>query len=278
MIFIGMIEIVHQEGNRQNMSHGIGVILALGILSFFACVPPLAAGTDLERLIARLDQIRIPAQAVTATLEIRQPSKPSEPPQVFKTFTQVGGSDSRRVTAALMVCTAPQKDAGKRFLFREEDCWFYDPKAKRPARIPPGQMWSQPMSSDSPNWRLAEDFSAAPTGREEIVCGDGVKRKCTVIDFVPTAVGFPAPAKMRYWVDDSGRYWRVEHFTASGRLFKTIDNIRYARMQGSDRVTGMRIRSGSETADVTISDVVARPSPQDWFEPDKLPIIVPALE
>ena len=273
-----MIESAHQKGNRQNICHGIGVILAFGILCFFACVPPLAAGTDLERLIARLDQIRIPAQAVTATLEIRQPSKPEEPPQVFKTFTQVAGSDSRRVTAALMVCIAPQKDAGKRLLFREEDCWFYDPKAKRPARISPGQMWSQPMSSDSPNWRLAEDFSAVPAGREEVLCGDGSKRNCTMIDFVPATKGFPSPARMRYWVDDLGRYWRAEHFTASGRLFKTIDNVRYARMSGAERVAGLRIRTGAEIADVTVSDMVVRTSPIDWFDPEKLQLIAPRSE
>ena len=273
-MFNGLIAMKTQKENRRKSQPGARAGFVLGFLAFFFFIELAAAGADLDRLVARLDQLRIPAQAVAARLEIRQPSKPSEPPQIFKTFTQVAGGDSRRATAALMVCIAPAKDAGKRLLFREDDCWFYDPKAKRPARVAPAQMWSQPMSSDSPNWRLAEDFSATAIGREEILCGDGAKRSCTVIEFVPAAKGFPAPAKMRYWVDDSGRYWRVEHFAASGRLFKTIDAIRYARMAGAERVAGMRITSGAEIADVTIVDMAARKSPQDWFEPDKLPAIV----
>ena len=268
---------MHENENSRGLclsiQQGAGAIVALALIAFLSCTHALSAGTDLDRLVSRLDQIRIPFQAVAATLEIRQPSKPSEPPQVFKTFTQVAGGDSRRATAALLVCSAPPKDAGKRLLFREEDCWFYDPKAKHPTRISAGQMWSQPMSSDSPNWRLAEDFSATSAGREEILCGDGATRKCAVLDFVPANKGVSAPAKMRYWIDDAGRYWRVEHFTASGRLFKTIDNIRYARMVGSERVAGMRIRTGSETVEVTVSEMAARTSPKDWFEPDKLPFI-----
>ena len=235
----------------------------------------LPASPDLDRLVARLDQIRIPVQGVTAMLEIRHPSKLSEPPQIFKTFTQVDGVDDRRATAALMVCSAPPKDAGKLLLFREGGCWFYDPKAKHPTRISAGQMWSQPMSSDSLNWRLASGFLAILFSREEIMCCDGVSRNCAVIEFVPATKDVSAPAKMRYWVDDSGRYWRVEHFTASGRLFKTIDNIRYERMAGGERVSGMRIQSGAEIVEVAISKMTIRASPQDWFEPDKLPLIKP---
>ena len=257
-------------------SRWIRTSLTLGLLTFCTCSQVVSAGTELDRLVACLDQIRIPPQSVAATLEIRQPSKPAEPAQTFKTFTQVAGGDSHRTTAALMLCTAPPKDAGKRLLFRDDACWFYDPKAKHPTKVPPAQMWSQPMSSDSPSWRLKEDFTATQAGRENILCGDGTKRNCTVIEFVPSAKGFPAPAKMRYWVDDSGRYWRVEHFTASGRLFKTIDHIRYARVLGADRVAAMRICSGAETAEVTITDMVARKSPPDWFDPEKLPLVMPS--
>ncbi|MEI8312871.1 MAG: hypothetical protein WCH98_19150, partial [Verrucomicrobiota bacterium] len=64
-------------------------------------------------------------------------------------------------------------------------------------------------------------------------------------------------------------------FTASGRLFKTIDNVRYGRVMGADRAVAMRIRSGPETAEATFSGTEARSSPRVWFEPDGLAQIPP---
>ncbi|MCX6969816.1 MAG: outer membrane lipoprotein-sorting protein [Verrucomicrobia bacterium] len=245
--------------------------------SFFIGSVPLAADTGLKGLIARLDQIRIPGRDLASELEIRHYPKPAQPPETsaFRLFTRISGEPGRQNIATLMICTAPPRDAGKRILFRDDACWFFDPHAKRPVKISAAQMWSQPMASDSPNWRLAEDFSAESAGREEIVCGDGVTRRCSVIDFVPVSKAMPAPARMRYWVDDSGRYWRVEHFTAGGRLFKTIDNIRYGRVLECERVASMRIRSGPETAEATFSGIEARTSPRAWFEPDGLAQIPP---
>ncbi|MEI6033584.1 MAG: outer membrane lipoprotein-sorting protein [Verrucomicrobiae bacterium] len=245
----------------------------LALLAIWAS--SLFAGTDSSGLVARIDRIRIPSQSSVSTLEIRHSAKPSQPPETstFKVYSWVSQEPGRKKISTLMICSAPPKDVGKRILFQDEACWFFDPHAKRPVRISAAQMWSQPMAFDSPNWRLGEDFSATPAGGEAILCGDGVTRTCSVIDLVPIAGAASAPARMRYWLDDSGRYWKVEHYTASGRLFKTIDNIRYERVLEAERAVGMRIRSGSESAEATISGVAARTSPREWFEPDGLPLI-----
>lgn len=233
------------------------------------------ADQSLEVLVARLDRIRIPAQSCTATIVVSRPDRPGEAAQAFKSFTRVTGSGPGQQTSALLVCTAPAKDAGKRLLFTPDSCWFHDPKAKNPVRISPGQLWSQPASADSPNWRLAPDFSATAAGREEIACEDGVKRVCTVVDFTPRSGSLAAPALMRYWVGDDGRYWRAEHYTAGRRLLKTIDNLRYAHALGAERVTAMRIRAGSETAEVAISGLASKTCPAEWFEPANLPLVQP---
>jgi len=244
---------------------------------FLLCAPRLFADTGWTGLIARLDQIRIPGKDAVSALEIRHEPKPSQPPEIsaFKLYTRISEEGGKRQVSTLMICVGPPKDSGKRILFQDEACWFFDPRAKRPVKISPAQMWSQPMAFDSPNWRLAEDFSATPAGREAIPCGDGVTRNCAVIDFEPVSRALSAPARMRYWVDDAGRYWRVEHFTASGRLFKTIDNVRYERVMGAERAVAMRVRSGPETAEATFSGIEARTSPRGWFEPDGLPQIPP---
>ena len=267
----------HAMNTGHPPRHSIGRVAALMLLVFLFCHPSLLADTDLRGLIVRLDKIRIPGRDVASKLEIRHSPKPAQPPETsaFQLYTRVSGEPGWQKVATLMICAAPPKDAGKRILFLDEACWFFDPHAKRPAKISPAQMWSQPMAFDSPNWRLAEDFSATPAGREEILCGDGVTRNCAVIDFVPASKAMPAPARMRYWVDDIGKYWRIEHFTASGRLSKTIDDIRYERVMGSERAVGMRVRSGPETAEATFSGIEARTSPRGWFEPDGLAQIPP---
>ena len=259
----------------RHSRYPFAALLLLAIFLFYA--PRLFAGSDLAGLIARLDQIRIPGKDATSTLEIRHEPKPAKLPEIstFKLYTRISEEGGKREVSTLMICLSPPKDSGKRILFQGEACWFFDPRAKRPIKISPAQMWSQPMAFDSPNWRLAEDFSAAPAGRETIPCGDGVTRICAVIDFAPVARSLTAPARMRYWVDDTGRYWRVEHFTASGRLFKTIDNVRYERVMGAERAVAMRIHSGPETAEATFSGIEARTSPRVWFEPDGLPQIPP---
>ncbi len=237
------------------------------------CVLARAADPALDDLVARLDRIRIPSQPCAAMIEISRPDRPGEPAQVFKSFTRVSGNASARQTSALLLCTEPPKDAGKRLLFTADSCWFHDPRARNPVRISPGQLWSQPSSADSPNWRLASDFTAAVAGHEEITCGDGAKRTCTVVDFVPRSASLAAPALMRFWIDDKGRYWRAEHYTAGRKLIKTIDNVAYAGAPGMQHVAGMRIRAGSETAEVKVTGVTGKASPDEWFDPRSLPTI-----
>ena len=245
-------------------------IASAAVLLIAAIPAGRAADAALEDLVSRLDRVRIPARSCAATIEISRPDRPGEPTQVFRSFTRVDGSGAGRRTSALLVCAAPAKDAGKVLLFTPDACWFYDPKAKNPARLSPGQLWSQPASADSPNWHLATDFSAAPAGREEIVCGDGARRACAVIDFAPRLASLAAPALMRYWVGDDGRYWRAEHYTAGRRLAKTIEGVTYGGGAGATHVAGMTIRSGPEAAGVRVIRMVAKESPAAWFEPAAL--------
>ena len=245
-------------------------LFALGVM--LLCAPVRCAAGDLEDLLTRLDRIRIPGKDFSASIEIRHSPKPSQAAEVsvFKIFTRVPDGGGRKPVSTLMLCTVPAKDAGKRILFQDENSWFYDPKAKRPAKIAPGQLWSQPAAFDSPNWRLAEDFTATLAGRENIVCGDGETRNCRIVDLVPKSPSSGAPPRMRYWLDETGRYWRIEHYTASGRLFKTVDNIKYAGPRGEPRVSGMRVSSGLETAEATITKIEARSAPAIWFDPGSL--------
>lgn len=259
----------HNRHRSVARLRGMTVALAAWLPCIAGGIYQASACAETSQLVARIDRIRIPSQGFTASLEIRQLARRSQEAQtsVFKVYSRVSDSGTRQKTSTLMVCTAPPKDAGKRILFLGRDCWFCDPKAKRPSRISAGQIWSQPTSFDSGNWRLTDDFTASVVGTETIACGDGKPGTCQVIDFTPKDKSFPGPARMRYWVDESGRYWRVEHFTAGGRLFKTIDNFRFQTVQGSARLAGMRIRTSEDTAEASFSNIVFRTLPAEWFDP-----------
>lgn len=215
-----------------------------------------------------LDDRRIPKKSFSTTVEIRHSAKSAEPPvvSVFRSRSRIAEDGT---ISTLLLCTQPAKDAGKRVLLRGDGCWFFDPRAKRPTRISAGQVWSQPTATDSLNWRLARDFTFAPAGRESIPCADGRTRACAVMDFTPKEKSLPAPARMRYWADDEGRFWRVQHFTSSGKAAKTIEILRYSNVLGAEHVTALRITSGPETAEVRISDFAADSTPAGEFEPHR---------
>lgn len=221
-----------------------------------------------DPLPSRLDEIRIPGGSFSATVEIRHSPKPAAPPEtsVFQSLTHEAADGS---ISTLLLCTLPAKDAGKRVLLRGDGCWFYDPRAKRPTRISSGQIWSQPMASDSPNWRLARDFAVSAAGKESVVCADGRERGCTVLDFTPKDSSLAAPARLRYWADETGRYWRVQHFARSGQVLKTIEVTRYADVLGVPRAVALRIAAGPETAEVVVKDFQRITPPVDWFEPQR---------
>lgn len=238
---------------------------ARALTSILAAITSLAWGDPSPSL---LDERRIPKAPFSATVEIRHSAKSAAPPvvSVFRSRSHIAQDGT---IATLLLCTQPAKDVGKRVLLRGDGCWFFDPRAKRPTRISAGQVWSQPTATDSPNWRLARDFTFAPAGRESISCADGRTRACAVMDFTPKDKSLPAPARMRYWADDEGRFWRVQHFTSSGKAAKTIDILRYAKVLGAEHVTGLRITSGPDTAEVTISDFAADSTPAEGFEPHR---------
>lgn len=217
-------------------------------------------------LVDRLDDTRIPKGSFTATIEIRQTPGIGRGTKVsvYRSFTR-RESQADEAVSTLLLCVQPGIDAGKRVLLLKDSCWFHDPRAKRPTRIAAGQLWSQPTATDSPNWRLSRDFAATVSGRESLICGDGRRRECTVLDFSPLAPSSPAPSRMRYWVDEEGLYWKVQHFTRSGRLFRTIEVLRYEQLLGAKRVASQRITSGPEVAVVTLTQVRAERLPPEWF-------------
>jgi len=239
----------------------------LGMALFFSGTAPANAEPT---LVALLDESRIPDQSFTATVEIRQTARQNAAVKVsvYRSFN-LCDEEAGTGISTLLLCLQPRNDAGKRVLVLKDACWFHDPRAKRPTRLAAGQLWSQPTATDSPNWRLSRDFSASSAGQENLACGDGRTRTCTVLDFTPHAPSSPAPARMRFWVDEEGRYWKVEHFTRSGKLFRTIEVLRYENLLGSMRVASQRITSGPEVAEVTLSEVRASRLPPEWFDPDR---------
>ena len=122
----------HAMNTGHPPRHSIGRVAALMLLVFLFCHPSLLADTDLRGLIVRLDKIRIPGRDVASKLEIRHSPKPAQPPETsaFQLYTRVSGEPGWQKVATLMICAAPPKDAGKRILFLDEACWFFETAGK----------------------------------------------------------------------------------------------------------------------------------------------------
>ena len=230
--------------------------------------------SELAPLLSRLDQIRIPSKPFTATLDMTRLGRGGKNEvSSYRIFTRRVLRDGRPEFDSLLHCTAPAKDAGKLILFLGDDCWLNDPRAKRPTRIAPQQLWSQPVIADSLNWRLSKDFEARLAGNEALVCADGRERACRVLEFTPPREVKSAPALLRCWVDREGRPWKAMHLSASGKLFRTIEYLDYEPALGTERAAVMRISAGADTTEIRFRQMQAQESPPQYFELAALPTL-----
>jgi hypothetical protein len=235
------------------------------------------SNSDLAALLARVDRVRIPAKAFTAMLETTRLSKPGAKANTsrYRVFTRFAMRADRLQFDTLLACQEPPKDAGKLLLFAGDTCWLRDPRAKRPTRISPQQLWSQPVVTDSPNWRFSKDFDARLAGEDSIACGDGRERSCRVIELTPRPDLKSAPATLRYWVDREGYPWKGMHLSASGKTFRTVEYLAYESTAGGERPTAMRVTAGTEIDEIKFSQIRTQESPARFFDVDALPSLNP---
>lgn len=241
-----------------------------------AAVHGQALNTHLP-LVRKLDAMRVPPEDFTArvTIEKTRPGSADSEMARFHQYSrrrvQAGG---RVALDTLVVCDEPRRDAGKMILFVGDACWFFAPRAKHASRMSAQQVASQALVADLMNWRFVDDFDHTKVGQEPLVSA-GTTHFCTVLDFTPkTGVKGRSPL-VRCWIDESGVPWKAEHYTASRKLFRSVLFTRYETVLGASRATRLRIDHQGTIEDIALHEMKAMRSPDEWFDPERLPSITP---
>lgn len=259
------------------------VVNAIKSALIIACFLPMGFASAQEvnthmPIVRRLDALRLPPEDFTAHVTIRKTksdasdSKESRFRQYLRRRKE---SDGRLVLDALLVCDEPGRDAGKMILFVDDDCWFYDPPARRATRMPSQQVASQALVANLMNWRFADDFDHKLDGHESYTVA-GKVNDCTILDFTPKPQFKNRPARVRCWIDAVGRMWKAEFYTASMKVFRRVFFTRYGNVLGVERPVVLSVENHGILDEVILSDVGAGSSPREYFDPDQLPKIHPS--
>lgn len=224
-------------------------------------------------LVQKLDAMRVPPEDFTARVMIRK-TKAAATTAEDASFRQYShrrtDANGRVVLDTLIVCDTPKRDAGKMILFVGDVCWFFDPKAKRATRMPSQQVASQALVADLMNWRFVDDFDHTKAGQEAVI-NAGESHACTVLDFMPKAGVKNRSSLVRCWIDNQGRPWKAEHYTASRKIFRSVLFTKYETVLGAERATGLRIDNHGDIEEVSLLDMKAQKSPASCFDPEQLP-------
>ncbi|MEZ5432994.1 MAG: hypothetical protein R3F31_17925 [Verrucomicrobiales bacterium] len=109
-------------------------------------------------------------------------------------------------------------------------------------------------------------------GSERIEVG-GTKHACTVLDFTPKSGIKNRSPLVRCWVDDQGRPWKTEHYTASRRLFRSVLFVKYAKFVDGVRPVGLVITSAGAREEIVLGDARSAVLTDELFDPARLPLL-----
>ncbi len=224
-------------------------------------------------LVRKLDAMRMPSEDFTARVAIRK-TKAGDSAAKESNYRQFSrrraDTDGQAVLDSLLVCSAPEGDAGKMILFLADACWFFDPHAKRATRVPAQQVAAQALVADLMNWRFVDDFDHKLAGQEPVIIA-GEAHACTVLDFTPKPGVKNRSPLVRCWIDAAGRSWKTEYYTASKKVFRSVLFTKYSIVLGAERAVALRIEDQGGIAEVSLSGVKGGRSPDAFFDPDQLP-------
>lgn len=244
----------------------------LALLASASVTPCAHADTGITgfvpALVRKLDSVRTPAHSFTGFLEVKRTPTSGQAEEVsrFNLFTRRRENNGRPAFDTLLACNEPRRDAGKLVLFTDARCWLHDPRATHPTIIPAQQLGAQAAFSESLNWSFTDDCDARLLREETLRNAGAGEHPCFVIEFTPKAERRLLPPRMLYWVDAEGRTMRAEHYASSGKLLRTIEFTKYARVLGAERVVAMRLISRGETHEMTFSNLKEEESPAEYFE------------
>jgi len=206
--------------NRMKTRNRIGKLLyvpttVLGVSALLLAAVPAETQIVPREILERVDANMTMNTAHSRALMTIQYREDDSRTLEFESWAQ-------GTTESFLEFTAPARDAGSRFLRRDDAMWIYLPRVGKSVRIQGHMLRQGLMGSDfsygdaSENPSMADDYEAVIEGEEEL---DG--RPTIVLHLTARRDDLAYPSR-RIWVDSER--WvplKEERFARSGKLLKT---------------------------------------------------------
>ena len=172
------------------------------------------------------------------------------------------------VDTYLILMIEPAEDKGKGYLKAGDGLWFYDPADRRFTFTNAEERFreSNARNSDFGRSTYATDFRVTAERRETLG-----KFDCAALDLEATSSKATFP-KSRLWVTDDGLVRKVEDYSLSGQLMRTIATPSYQKVGGHyaptmilivDNLRGKQVEGKfvGERTQITITKASTAPQP-----------------
>jgi outer membrane lipoprotein-sorting protein len=243
----------------MNLPVAAGTILLLSIL---APAPP-ARAQDATEIVTRAEQrLRGKTNIAETTMRIVRPDWSRE--------ISLKSWESGRGLAMILI-TAPARDAGTVFLKRGSEVWNWLPSIERIIKIPPSMMMQSWMGSDFTNDDLVKESSVVSDYTHAIVGDSSIEgHDCYVIELIPKPEAAVVWGKLRLWITkDNDIELRIEYYDEGERLAREMRLSDVRRMGGRLIPTVLEVRRPDKPGEETMlryrSVEFDRPIPDGFF-------------
>lgn len=125
---------------------------------------------------------------------------------------------------AMILITAPSKDAGTVFLKRSAEVWNWVPSIERNVKLPPSMMSQSWMGTDFTNDDLVKEMSVVEDYTHKIIKEENVlNRACWKIEMIPNSGAAIVWGKVFVWIDKTDyMQLKAEYYDEDGFLVNSM--------------------------------------------------------
>ena len=247
--------------------------LILGLTIFLQAMAAHAEPPSAQDLAKYLDRVRRPERPFEMHLTVteRRSGKTPETSE-YHVFARKTGRGHGFDT--LTRCLAPEADAGKVLLTRDNELWLFDPKSDKPVRVPPQRLRAKSWDFDALSSSFAAEYDAELLGEETVQDASRTERRCIHLKLTIHDRSAPMPGIIDYWLDRTTRLPVQARFqNAGGKLLRTTYYADFGEVLGVSRPRRAFVISATERGlveELRFTQFAHRGVPESLFVPGAL--------
>jgi outer membrane lipoprotein-sorting protein len=155
---------------------------------------------------------------------------------------------------AMMVITAPARDAGTVFLKRDREVWNWVPQLERVIKMPPSMMAQSWMGTDFSNDDLVRESSVIRDYTPTLIGSEAVMgSSCVIVELIPLPDAPVVWGKVLMWIDEVNfLQLKVESYDEFGDLVQTLEVLEIGEMGGRNLPISVQVVPSDEPGHRTI--------------------------